>query len=404
MNGKYLTEKDNVEHSEYLEHLYNISTDNVKSITFIVTEDCPLACTYCYEKHKSNKKMSFDVVRKGIDLIFDNEKLNGYYDINNIDGFIIDFIGGEPFVAIDVIDYATEYFKQKAYSVNESIYYNSKFSISSNGVLYRTPEVQDYVRKNFGKLSLGISLDGNKQLHDSCRVFKDGRGSYDLAADALKDVVSKNEYATTKMTLSPDNIIYTFEAIKSLYEDIGLHFVNANCVFESGWTDEHAKIFYDELIKLADWIIDNKLYDKFYCSLFRSDLGGVNTEMDKNYCGGNGQMLAIGADGDCYPCLRYAPISLTKRPPLVIGNVNDGLLTNIDEMNICEHLCGITMISQSPQKCLDCKVSGGCGLCSGFNYDEFGDANVRATYICEMHKMRVKANEYFWTKLREVVT
>jgi uncharacterized protein len=126
--------------------------------------------------------------------------------------------------------------------------------------------------------------------------------------------------------------------------------------------------------------------------------------MDKNYCGGNGQMLAIGADGDCYPCLRYAPISLTKRPPLVIGNVNDGLLTNIDEMNICEHLCGITMISQSPQKCLDCKVSGGCGLCSGFNYDEFGDANVRATYICEMHKMRVKANEYFWTKLREVVT
>lgn len=403
LNGKYFTEEDNKSYNDYLNNLYSTTEKAVKNISLIVTEDCPLACTYCYEKHKSNKKMSFDVAKKAIDLLFDKEKLNGYYNPDNIVAFILDFIGGEPFMAIDVIDYATEYFKYKANSLNHPALYNFKVSISSNGVLYNTPEVQSYLKRNNDRVSLSISLDGNKQLHDKCRLFKDGRGSYDLAAAALKDLKSKNDYATTKMTLCPENIMYTFEAIKSLYEDIGLQFVNANCVFESGWTEEHAKIFYDELIKLADWIIDNKLYDKFYCSLFSNFLGKEIPNIDENWCGGTGDMLAIGINGECYPCLRYAPISLNNQLPLVIGNINDGLLRNVKENNICEHLCGITLRTQSPQKCIDCKISSGCGLCSAFNYDEFGDANIRATYICEMHKTRVKANEYFWNKLNKVV-
>jgi sulfatase maturation enzyme AslB (radical SAM superfamily) len=33
---------------------------------------------------------------------------------------------------------------------------------------------------------MGISIDGNKQLHDTCRVDINGNGSYDIAIASVK--------------------------------------------------------------------------------------------------------------------------------------------------------------------------------------------------------------------------
>ena len=48
------------------------------------------------------------------------------------------------------------------------------FSICSNGVLYRDEKVQAFLRKWANRLSFSVTIDGNKELHDSCRVFPDG--------------------------------------------------------------------------------------------------------------------------------------------------------------------------------------------------------------------------------------
>ena len=48
---------------------------NSKEITFIVTKDCQLACKYCYLVGKNtNEKMSWDIAKKSIDYILNNEK------------------------------------------------------------------------------------------------------------------------------------------------------------------------------------------------------------------------------------------------------------------------------------------------------------------------------------------
>ena len=47
---------------------------NAKEITFIVTKDCQLACKYCYLVGKNTKeKMSWDIAKKTIDYVLDNE-------------------------------------------------------------------------------------------------------------------------------------------------------------------------------------------------------------------------------------------------------------------------------------------------------------------------------------------
>lgn len=77
-----------------------------KSITFIVTKDCQLACKYCYLVGKnSHERMSFDIAKKAIDYILDNENLF------NEESVVWDFIGGEPFLEITLIDKICDYIK-----------------------------------------------------------------------------------------------------------------------------------------------------------------------------------------------------------------------------------------------------------------------------------------------------
>lgn len=57
-----------------------------------------------------------------------------------------------------------------------------------------------------------------------------------------------------------------FNLINEQYKEI-----NLNCVYESGWELNHAKILYNELKIIADFLIDNNLYNKIYISLFNEN-------------------------------------------------------------------------------------------------------------------------------------
>ena len=50
-----------------------------KTVTFQVTEDCNLACTYCYQIHKTKKRMSFDTAKKAVDMLLSATPENNSY-------------------------------------------------------------------------------------------------------------------------------------------------------------------------------------------------------------------------------------------------------------------------------------------------------------------------------------
>lgn len=416
-NGLYLTAKDfpnfNNEIDKQIDAYNQMNEIEVRkdrekqhcqNITFVVTEQCNLNCTYCYETHKTNRVMTKEIAKQAVDMILDKELVNGYYDTDYTNAVILEFIGGEPFLNIDVIDYTVEYFKYRTLELNHPWGENYMISITSNGILYFDEKVQDFLKRNEGRVSLGITIDGNKELHDKCRLFHDGRGSYDIVEKAVIDWNKKYPVNTqTKITLAPENVMYLNDAIRNL-EKLGIEGAFTNCCFEEGWTVDDAKILYSEMIKLADYIIDNDKYTKLYCSLFDETIGEKNEEPDKNWCGGNGDMLAIGTDGKCYPCIRFMQYSLNNQVERPIGDIWRGLDNPKFNCFLCA-LQEIDMITQCQypdnQKCLTCPISQGCGLCTGYNYDRFGDANHKATFICDMHRARVLANVYFWNKLYE---
>ena len=203
------------------------------------------------------------------------------------------------------------------------------------------------------------------------------------------------------MTLAPENIQYTAEAIIGLIES-GYTDINLNCVFEKGWEHCHATIFYYQLKQVANYLLDNNLQDKINLSIFNNLAFHPKSKDDrKNWCGGNGLMIAVDYKGDIYPCVRYMESSLgTDVPPIIIGNVETGIAQTEICKNCINTLKSVDRISQSTEECINCRIAEGCAWCQAYNYQASGgDINHRATYICIMHQARSLANTYYYNRL-----
>ena len=373
-----------------------------RTITFQVTDACNLACTYCYQINKHHHSMSFEVAKKFADFLLEakDDNDNDYINKAISPGLIIEFIGGEPFLEIDLISQISDYMIDRMIELDHPWLTKFMISICSNGVLYFDEKVQQYINLHKDHLSFSISIDGNKKLHDACRIFPDGRGSYDIAIAGVKHFKEHyNGHMGSKMTLAPQNIAYAYDAVTNLIE-IGYREIFLNCVYEEGWTTNDATMLYYQLKKIADYIIEHDLFDKVFLSIFEDIFFKPKKADDNdNWCGGTGAMLSCDYKGDLFPCIRYMESSLgDSRPPVIIGNVYDGIMCNESQRNCVECMRKITRRSQSTDECFNCPIAEGCSWCSAYNYQVFGTADKRATFICIMHKARALANAYYWNK------
>lgn len=363
-----------------------------KTITFIVTKDCQLACKYCYLVGKNEtERMSFEIAKKTIDYVLDNR------DLFNESSVVWDFIGGEPFLEIDLIDRICDYIKMQLFEKNHPWFNSFRFSFSTNGINYHEEKVQNFIKKNLDHLSIGITIDGTERKHDLNRVYKTTeRGSY---KDVVKNIplwLEQFPFGGTKVTISSDDIPYIYESVLHLFF-LGIHEVNINCVFEDVWKDGDDKLFEEQLMKLADTIIDDGYYEDYVCSFFNENMGRPMDciHENQNWCGA-GMMLSVDAAGNFYPCTRFAQYSLRDKETWTIGNIHDGI-----DKNKLRPFLTLDRTTQSPQKCIECEVASGCAWCQGENFDAAQTHTVfeRATAICLMHKARVRANNYYWNKL-----
>ena len=121
--------------------------------------------------------MPFQIAKQTIDYVFDNE-WDGLFATESV---IFDFIGGEPFLEIDLIEKICDYIKTELYHRNHHWFNSYRFSFSTNGINYNSDKVQKFITKNYNHLSVGITIDGTKTKHDLNRIWKGGdeRGSYD---------------------------------------------------------------------------------------------------------------------------------------------------------------------------------------------------------------------------------
>jgi sulfatase maturation enzyme AslB (radical SAM superfamily) len=88
---------------KYIDPEKHITDRAALNVTMVVTKACNFACSYCYQHGKKPERMSATTAREIVDFLL-SDRINNYVEPEKTPCVILDFIGGEPLLEIDIID------------------------------------------------------------------------------------------------------------------------------------------------------------------------------------------------------------------------------------------------------------------------------------------------------------
>ena len=369
------------------------------TIIFQVTYNCNLRCSYCYQPKTNHKVLAFDDAKVFINELFKFIKTKKSkifepwvtdYSTWVSDDFTLEFIGGEPFLYPELINNIVGYFYQSCINnLTLDIWERTTISINSNGTLYQTPAVKEFINRYSDKIVLGTSFEGVEECHNLERKTAGGIGSFNLVAknvDTIREKYPKMQLPN-KPTFVPKNIPLLPSVIKGLYKH-GYKEIYFNTDIDNQLNKEDSEQYYLALCKAVDWIVDNNI--DFSITPLNESFG-----KDKMFlsCGVNASRICLGPGGIISTC-HMANESYTNIAPF--GNVKDGF-TNTKLLNEFANIFRNHLI---PKQCKNCPISGVCQDCYVVNYKQFGDLN-KAFIDCGANVARARAQLYWGKKLKE---
>jgi len=322
-----------------------------RTIMLLLTEDCNLRCTYCYENHCKHREMTVDTAIK----IIEDEMKN-----SDCDDLILDFFGGEPFLKFDVMKEVCEYVWARKWPKTYM------FNASTNGTLIHG-KIKDWLQENRHRFNCGISFDGNKYMQDINRCFSFDKIDLDFFAENWPE-------QTVKMTISPASLPQLAEGIVFLHEK--KFRVSCNLAYGPDWSDKRLEgILSEELKKLVGYYCAHPEIEP--CSMLNHDMVLVGqTDFEKNlhqYCGSGIYMSAYACDGEKYPCHMFMPIALGQKDWRKIDFKKEFSAQLINE------------------ECRLCTARNFCSSCAGFNFMASGDIHHKNTMTCNLDKLTFAA-------------
>lgn len=334
------------------------------NLTLLVTEDCNLRCRYCFEENKRPTRMSFEVAKVIIDKYLMRDE--GPAAVS------IDFCGGEPLLAFELIKKIFEY------TITSGPWNNKfRFSLGTNGTIM-TEEMKKWFIK-YPCFQMSISLDGTKEVHDYNRS-----GSYDTL---IKNIAFFRQYnQTVKMTISSFTIPRLADCVIHIHE-LGMK-PEANVVFEDVWGNAEKKsklldIYTRELDKLVKFYLQNPelVVPRMLSHPIEVLVSGIEYGLEEKFCGSGKYMCAVMPNGEEYPCHRFSPL---------------GSKTPIHKIEPDQKIVG-------PKKCIECSIRRLCHSCLGANYEINGSIDIRTTSHCEFLKLEVLASAKLAAKRLELL-
>src|SRR5919109_2345419 len=146
----------------------------LQTLVVNVTNQCNLACTYCYEygedkivdteNGKQPKFMSEATARDAVDFMLKESGASPRAHVT--------FFGGETLLNFPVLKTTVAYARRRAAEMGKAV----DFSLTTNATLLR-PEIVEFLIEN--EVGVTVSIDGPKEMQDKFRVFHNGAGSYD---------------------------------------------------------------------------------------------------------------------------------------------------------------------------------------------------------------------------------
>lgn len=363
-----------------------INNNQRKEIRYslIMTEACNLNCKYCYVNHNSNEKISKKVLDGFIDMVYRQLMNNLNIDIS------IDIFGGEPLLAWEEVQYLINQSNKKLFSYKNRV----RFVLFSNAILF-TEEKLKFLKQSQIYVSYNFSVDGNKTCHNSARVYKNGKGSWDdvlKGIEVYKKVYQKDEkyFPVTKFMVSSDNIDYILDITKDMAERTNR--LSLGLVRE-GWDDESVQKYEKNMTELAEYYIKN-IDKKLWIDLFLIPIMDKQNKRNK-FCSAGTSSYGIAPNGDIYPCQRF----YNNRSPYKLGNVFTGLEKNNKWRNLFENYTSKNIVG-----CNNCKTIGAehcTGFCIAALYEENHNIFIPNKNVCKIININYQLAHKIYEELKD---
>lgn len=345
--------------------LGRILAHKIGHVILEVTQSCNLKCDYCnysgtypQERRHTKVKMTRKIAVKCINF------LASHCDDYEGEFLSVGFYGGEPLLEYNLI--------QMVVNECKSVLLRPvQFSITTNGTLLNQAVVKYLVDEN---ISLQVSLDGSREIHDRYRKNAAGTGSFDRIINNLQ--LMKQIYPDYfkhkvgfNIVISPPFQVQNVMTFFSTNELVASHPVTITLVdpFDTSFYNDfswaqHGNDYNRELDVLANEYINLVREFKHPQNLFLTELFGKKLQnfdhrpfnllhssvYPNGICIPGAQRLFIDAKGNFFPCERGGKTT--------IGDIYEGF--NVPVINRL-----IDSYIQTSSDCLSCWAVRLCQSC-----------------------------------------
>ncbi len=329
----------------------------MKNINILIkpsSEKCNMDCDYCFYHDISSKRitkdfgyMSVDTAKKVIDRVF---------EIDTLETATIGFQGGEPtLIGLDFFKEFVKYVEEK----NKEKNIKFTFMLQTNGMFLSESFMKFFKEKNF---LIGVSLDGNPQIHNLYRKDIGGHDTYERIKNVIKKM-EEHEVSFNILTVITKEHTKNVEKLYKFYKKNNYEYLQfIPCLHP-----------FNEQDASKPWLLDNPSYFRFLDELFNlwiNDIKKGENAPNIRYFSNLISMLRgnppescdmrgictiqniIEADGSMYPCDFY--VFENEK----LGNVHENSLREMIYSQKSKDFIGQSIVKNT--KCAKCKYFSLC--------------------------------------------
>ncbi|MCP4583868.1 MAG: radical SAM protein [candidate division Zixibacteria bacterium] len=338
----------------------------INAATFALTNNCNLACSYCFVGEKQKTSMPLKTAQKAVDWLL-RDDISG--PVGRVD---ITFFGGEPFMEFKKIQKIVPYAKSKAKETGKEMHFN----VTTNGTLFNEKIAQFW--KEY-KLGLLLSCDGIPDAHNFHRKTKNGNGSYSLIEKNLDNILEASSSKEVRMTVAPETVQYLKQGVQFLV-DLGFLAIAVFHAEEYDWTKEQLLEFENQFYEIGEIYTtaieqESKIQIGPLDRYIKAKVNGIDKNFkEESSCGAGRGYIGISSSGGIYPCHRFFTAN-SFQGAFPIGHIDTGL----DEQKRMPFLrMKRRFMLGCDSDCKYCPVIDVCsGGCMAANYDVTGHLTMR---------------------------
>lgn len=359
-------------HSQQIRELYqDLIKDNVEQLVskknyisqliLNVTSCCNMNCHYCYTAQGTYSRHEQKIMSPDDGVSYVGNILSKYDYVEQIK-----FFGGEPLLNFECIEAICSF-------VNDQYlkgYINNKPDFHINTNLTLNVESLNLLNKQFG-LTITVGIDGPLSVHNSQRIFANGKGTFEIVNRNIKWLIDKCHQPRSL------EVVFTDEHLRQGMTPIDIHLylneqygrrniiihpkvpvlvfnrTRRNNNYWWGLTNRKMrKLFY----KYGTFLVNDTLDNDGEIGLKRLISDTFSTKDTDYYCNAAIGYLAILPSGEIYPCAGFC-----GNQKFLMGNANDLELKNNIFLGVKQYFIGVK--KKENKLCRTCDIIDTCVNC-----------------------------------------